>query len=99
MTIAEELPASAPVPNPDDIEQDIGDLVRSRNAIPPAIRVIRDNDHPLPKAPLPDYVAHKDGVNQVGKLTAEAVVREYDAAVKEIEALGAELTEAARSAK
>ncbi len=71
-------------------------MVRSRNGIPPAIRVIRDNDHPLPKAPLPDYVAHKDGVNQVGKLTAEAVVREYDAAVKEIEALGAELTEAAR---
>ena len=71
-------------------------MVRSRNGIPPAIRVIRDNDHPLPKGPLPDYVAHKDGVNQVGKLTAEAVVREYDAAVKEIEALGAELTEAAR---
>ena len=33
--------------------------------------------------------------NQLGKLSAEALVREYDAAVKEIEALGAELTEAA----
>ena len=45
---------------------------------------------------MPDYVEHKEGVNQVGKLSAEAVVREYDAAVKEIEALGAELTEAAK---
>ena len=45
---------------------------------------------------MPDYVEHKEGVNQVGKLSAEAVVREYDAAVKEIEALGAELAEAAK---
>ncbi len=45
---------------------------------------------------MPDYVEHKQGVSQVGKLSAEAVVREYDAAVKEIEALGAELTEAAK---
>ena len=45
---------------------------------------------------MPDYVEHKEGVNQVGKLSAEAVVREYDAAVKEIEALGAELSEAAK---
>jgi predicted nucleic acid-binding Zn-ribbon protein len=35
-------------------------------------------------------------VNLAGKLSAEAIVREYDAAVKEIEALGAELTEAAK---
>jgi molybdopterin converting factor small subunit len=45
---------------------------------------------------MPDYVEHREGVNQVGKLSAEAVVREYDAAVKEIEALGTELAEAAR---
>jgi proteasome assembly chaperone (PAC2) family protein len=45
---------------------------------------------------MPDYVEHKEGVNQVGKLSAEAVVREYDAAVKEIEALGAELSAAAK---
>jgi hypothetical protein len=36
-------------------------------------------DHPLPKGPMPNYVEHKEGVNQVGKLSAEAVVREYDA--------------------
>lgn len=41
--------------------------------------------------PLPDYVEHRDGVNAVGKLSAEAVVREYEAAAKEIEAMGEEL--------
>jgi|tagenome__1003787_1003787.scaffolds.fasta_scaffold20719425_1 hypothetical protein len=49
-----------------------------------------------PLSPLPDYVAHRNGVNEVGKLSAEAVVREYEAAVKEIEALGTELQEAAK---
>src|SRR6478736_1805965 len=33
---------------------------------------------------------------EIGKLSAEAVIREYDAAVKEIEALGVELSEAAK---
>ncbi|XIA64176.1 hypothetical protein ACFIOY_35570 [Bradyrhizobium sp. TZ2] len=62
----------------------------------PSIRIVPNDDHPLPKGPMPDYVEHKEGVNHVGKLSAEAVVREYDAAVKEIEALGAELAEAAK---
>jgi hypothetical protein len=77
-----------------DIERDIGDQISNR-ALPP-MRIFPSDDHPLPKGPMPDYVEHKEGVNQVGKLSAEAVIREYDAAVKEIEALGAELTEAAK---
>ncbi|KRR02871.1 hypothetical protein CQ12_41080 [Bradyrhizobium jicamae] len=60
------------------------------------MQIVPNHDHPLPKGPMPDYVEHKEGVNQVGRLSAEVVVREYDAAVKEIEALGAELTEAAK---
>ena len=95
MTITEEVLAGAPLRNLDDIERDIGNVIRSKSGHPPAMRVVPNNP-PLSKGPMPDYVEHKDGVNQVGKLTAEAVVREYDAAVKEIEALGAELTEAAR---
>ncbi|WP_249164237.1 hypothetical protein [Bradyrhizobium jicamae] len=54
----------------------------------------RSNIHPL--SPMPDYVEHRNGVNEVGKLSAEAVVREYEAAVKEIEALGTELQLAAK---
>src|SRR6201999_4092085 len=46
--------------------------------------------------PLPDYVEHREGVSRVGQLTAEAVVRDYEAAAKEIEAMGTELISAAR---
>ena len=40
---------------------------------------------------MPDYVEHRDGATEIGKLSAEAVVREYEAAAKDIEELGAEL--------
>ena len=33
----------------------------------------------------------RDGATEIGKLSAEAVVREYEAAAKDIEELGAEL--------
>ena len=85
----------SPLSKTDEIERDIGDLIQISHRTPPSIHIVPNDDHPLPKGPRPD-VEHKEGVNQVGKLTAEAVVREYDAAVKEIEALGAELTEAAK---
>ena len=42
---------------------------------------------------MPDYVEHRDGATEIGKLSAEAVVREYEAAAKDIEAMGAELIE------
>ena len=48
------------------------------------------------REPLPDYVEHREGVSRVGQLTAEAVVRDYEAAAKEIEAMGAELISAAK---
>ncbi|MGB8399555.1 MAG: hypothetical protein WCE35_12235 [Bradyrhizobium sp.] len=46
-----------------------------------------------PALAMPDYVTHRDGATEIGKLSAEAVVREYEAAAKEIEAMGAELIE------
>jgi hypothetical protein len=52
--------------------------------------------HPVHPEPLPDYVEHREGVSRVGALTAEAVVRDYEAAAKEIEAMGAELVSAAK---
>jgi hypothetical protein len=45
---------------------------------------------------LPDYVEHQEGVSRVGALSAEAVVRDYEAAAKEIESMGAELIDAAK---
>jgi len=45
---------------------------------------------------LPEYVEHTDGVTRVGVLSAEAVVRDYESAAKEMEAMGSELIDAAR---
>jgi hypothetical protein len=46
-----------------------------------------------PTPAMPDYVEHRDGATEIGKLSAEAVVREFEAAAKEIESMGAELIE------
>ena len=51
---------------------------------------------PTPILAMPEYVEHHDGATEIGKLSAEAVVREYEAAAKEIEAMGAELIERAK---
>jgi Skp family chaperone for outer membrane proteins len=44
-----------------------------------------------PALSMPEYVEHREGATEIGKLSAEAVVREYEAAAKEIETLGTEL--------
>ena len=56
-------------------------------------------DHPgssLASIALPDCVEHTDGVTRVSALSAEAVVRDYESAAKEMEAMGSELIDAAR---
>ena len=92
MTVTDKVLARAPLLDPDEIERNIEDMIQGSiqgiDRQPAAIHAVPDiNDNPLPKGPMPDYVEHRQGVNQVGKLSAEAVVREYDAAVKEIEAV------------
>lgn len=73
-----------------EIEQEFRKLppVRESQPIdyaPPSVR--------SPDLGMPDYVEHSDGATEIGRLSAEAVVREYEAAAKDIEALGAELIE------
>lgn len=65
------------------IGDEIADEIRGRpnDYAPPALRI----------NPMPDYVQHREDVTEVGKLSAEAVVREFEAAAKEIEAMGGEL--------
>ena len=46
--------------------------------------------------PLTNHVEHREGVSRVGALFAEAVVRDYEATAKEIEAMGSELIYAAK---
>ncbi|WP_229176538.1 hypothetical protein [Bradyrhizobium ivorense] len=83
MSVSAEVLARAP------LEQLAGEIDPLSSPRP------RSNIRPL--SPMPDYVEHRNGVNEVGKLSAEAVVREYEAAVKEIEALGTELQLAAKN--
>ncbi|HET7887172.1 MAG TPA: hypothetical protein VFL62_13170 [Bradyrhizobium sp.] len=37
---------------------------------------------------VPDYVNHREDATEIGKLSAEAIVREYELTAKEIEAVG-----------
>ena len=46
-----------------------------------------------PPSSLPDYLTHRDGADDIGKLSAEAVAKSYEAAAQEIERMGAELKE------
>jgi hypothetical protein len=68
---------------------DLAKLEKDVVASLPSVRV-------APSGPIPDYVEHREGVTRVGALTAEAVVRDYEAAAREIEAMGAELISAAQ---
>jgi chromatin segregation and condensation protein Rec8/ScpA/Scc1 (kleisin family) len=77
-----------------DLESEIEAEFRNRlpvheprpvNFAPPRVRE--------PTVSMPDYVEHREGATEIGKLTAEAIVREYEAAAKDIEAMGAELIE------
>jgi uncharacterized protein YukE len=73
------------------------DLARLEADVTAALPVLPNRGvPPALSEPLPDYVEHRDGVSRVGVLAAEAVVRDYEAAAKEIEAMGAELVSAAK---
>jgi hypothetical protein len=73
-----------------NLEREIAEEYRNR----PPVRTSKPADFAPPVAPalsMPDYVEHREGATEIGKLSAEAVVREYESAAKEIETLGAEL--------
>jgi hypothetical protein len=73
------------------------DLAKLEADVTAALPTLPVRAPPLPSAaPLPDYVEHREGVSRVGQLTAEAVVRDYEAAAQEIEAMGTELISAAK---
>jgi hypothetical protein len=75
-----------------DLEREIEAEFRNR----PPVHEPHPVDFAPPRAPtlsMPDYVEHREGATEIGKLTAEAIVREYEAAAKDIEAMGAELIE------
>ena len=77
-----------------DMEREIHAELRHRPLLQEAHSTYIDT--PTVGAPtmaMPDYVEHRDGATEIGKLSAEAVVREYEATAKEIESMGTELLE------
>src|SRR5579872_557155 len=68
--------------NVGEIEGEIHEAVMYR---PPHIQAVES----MPRAlAVPDYVNHHEDATEIGKLSAEAIVREYEATAKEIEAVG-----------
>jgi hypothetical protein len=71
-----------PISSTTALEREVEEEFRK---LPPPVR--------SPDVAMPDYVEHREGATEIGKLTAEAIVREYESAAKDIEAMGAELIE------
>ena len=74
-----------------EMEREIHAELRSRSLEPRSSHLAPTVG--APALAMPDYVEHRDGATEIGKLSAEAVVREYEATAKEIESMGVELVE------
>jgi hypothetical protein len=83
-----------------DVEQDIAQALaesvplRDHRAVglaPPKVRT--------PSSPMPAYVEHHAEVDQVGKLSAESVIAQYEGAVKALEAMGTTLIDCVKRAE
>lgn len=68
--------------NLDQMEKELSDVVSLHNRSP------RIPAPALQTAPLPEYVEHAEGVNHIGKLTAEVIVRDYEETAKRINEIG-----------
>jgi methyl-accepting chemotaxis protein len=77
-------------------------FVRKVTALPLS-QLPRDLDEDLsaverfaPKKPMPDYVQHRENVDELGKISAEAIVQQYEAAAKQVEEMGNEIRESTK---
>jgi hypothetical protein len=71
---------------PFDIGQVEGEIQEAVQRSPRIQAVIPPPRTPTP--PVPEYVSHREDVTEIGKLSAEAIVREYEVTAREIEAMG-----------
>lgn len=55
---------------------------------PPHIQALERAPRIAAAPPVPEYVSHREDVSEIGKLSAEAIVKEYEETAKEIEAMG-----------
>ena len=58
------------------------------NILPQRQAQIHAIERRTPPPAVPEYVSHREDVTEIGKLSAEALVREYEVTAKEIEAIG-----------
>jgi hypothetical protein len=82
-----------------DVENDIAQVLkkstpprdhRAIDFVPSKIRT---------PSPMPPYVEHRADVDQIGKLSAEAVIAQYEGAVKALEAMGTTLIDCVQRAE
>jgi hypothetical protein len=78
-----------------DVEKDLKDVIGSE-VVPHRTSTAEVTAYAPPSQRLPEYVSHVEGVNELGKLSAEAIVNQFEDAAKEIEAMAKELTESAK---
>ena len=86
--------STPPVFNVNDLERDVEEEFRARRQRLPSDFALQRGGAPL--LLMPGYVEHREGVSEIGKLSAEGVVREYETAAKDIEAMGAEMIQRVR---
>ena len=72
---------------PFDIGQVEGEIRETVHQRPAHIQALAPPPR-TPAPPVPDYVSHREDVTEIGKLSAEAMVKEYEATAQEIEAMG-----------
>jgi len=70
---------------PFDVGQIEGDIREAVQQRPPHIQAV---EHVTRPPAVPEYVSHREDVTEIGKLSAEAIVREYEVTAREIEAMG-----------
>jgi hypothetical protein len=78
---------------PVDIEREIRSEIRSRQSLHDSRISVASPVIDAPELAMPGYVEHRDGATEIGKLSAEAVLREYEATAKEIELMGVDLVD------
>lgn len=69
-------------------EEDVREAVAQR----PHIQAVEYTPRTA-RPPVPEYVSHRDDVTEIGRLSAEAIVKEYEETAKEIEAMGGTVRE------
>ncbi len=72
---------------PFDVSQLEGDIREAVQQRPPHIQAVETAPRQA-KPQIPDYVNHREDTSEIGKLSAEAIAREYEVTAKEIEAMG-----------